>query len=186
MKFKLFLSVASGFLCLPAFSQEIPKPTLCDMTSEIIIFSCSMTNRNRNKIVSICASPKQGENNSYIEYRFGTEKKIELTYSITPQNKEIHSLYRGYARDEDIGKPDVYAYFGFENMGYFYEVENYGMTVFRNKKGVAKNNDRNDIYYRDILYGLSCDVPAIGEKSFQSNLFTEVDGKMLRVGKIHK
>ena len=60
------------------------------------------------------------------------------------------------------------------------------MTVFRNKKGVAINNDKNDIYYRDILYGLSCDTPAIGEKSFQSNLFTEVDGKMLREGKVHK
>lgn len=186
MKLKIFLFLTSSLLSLPALSQETPKSTLCNAENEIIVFSCSMTNRDKNKIVSICASAKQGETNSYIEYRFGTKKKIELSYCVTPNNKNSHMLYRGYAHSEDIGKTDVYAYFGFENMGYFYEVENYGMTVFRNKKGVAINNDANDIYYRDILYGLSCDTPAIGEKSLQSNLFTEVNGKLLRVGKIHK
>ncbi|MFA5172491.1 MAG: hypothetical protein WC426_13090 [Sulfuriferula sp.] len=186
MKLKFLLLVASSLLSLPACSQETINSTLCNTENEIVVFSCSMANRDHNKTVSICASAKQGEPNSYIEYRFGTAKKIELTYSVTPNNKETHSLYRGYAHNEDIGKIDAYVYFGFENIGYFYEIENYGMTVFRNKKGVAMNNNKNDIYYRDILYGLSCDTPAIGEKSFQSNLFTEVDGKMLRVGKIHK
>ena len=186
MKINFLLVVASSLLSLPALSQEAIKLTLCNTKNEVVVFSCSMTNRNHNKTVSICASAKQGESNSYIEYRFGTEKKTELTYSVTPNNHETHIFYRGYAHNEDIGKPDVYVYFGIENIGYFYEIENYGMTVFRNKKGIAINNDKNDIYYRDILYGLSCDTPAIGEKSFQSNLFTEVDGKMLREGKVHK
>lgn len=186
MKFKFLLLVASSLLSQLAFSHDLIKSTLCNRENEIVVFSCSITNRNHNKTASICASVKQGEHNSYIEYRFGTEKKIELTYSVTQNNKETHILYRGYANNEDIRKTDVYAYFGFENNGFFYEIENYGMTVFRNKKGVAINNDKNDIYYREILYGLSCDTPAIGDKSLQSNLFTEVDGKMLRVGKIRK
>ncbi|BBP01669.1 hypothetical protein SFSGTM_23770 [Sulfuriferula nivalis] len=77
MKFKFLLLVTSSLLSLPACSQETIKSTLCNSNTEneIVVFSCSMTNRDHNKTVSICASAKQGKPDSYIEYRFGTAKK---------------------------------------------------------------------------------------------------------------
>lgn len=79
--------------------------TLCNQ-DEKVFFSCNV---NR-KIVSICITPKRAPT-PYMEYRFGTEKKIEMTYrgdSLHPKFKRVAVTYASntatilWFRNDDI------------------------------------------------------------------------------------
>jgi hypothetical protein len=51
--------------------------TLCN-PSEIVVFSCPIA--RSTKIASVCASETLTEQKGYVQYRFGTRKKIELEF----------------------------------------------------------------------------------------------------------
>lgn len=79
--------VLLGCVCVTSLLQAA-EPTLCK-AGEISVFSCRLENA---KTMSICAStlPVRG----YVEYRFGTRSKIELTYSASIDRQD-HEFHRG-------------------------------------------------------------------------------------------
>lgn len=52
-----------------------PRPSLCSK-GEVAVFSCS----TGAKVISLCASPQIDTKSGYLQYRFGTLRKIELLF----------------------------------------------------------------------------------------------------------
>lgn len=69
----MFLSV----ILLTAFSSVGAHEGLCSDT-ESVVFNCQV--HNGEKIVSVCRSKTLTKNEGYLQYRFGTEKHLELEY----------------------------------------------------------------------------------------------------------
>lgn len=66
--------VSVFMIVLPAAAADT-RPHLCQ-SGEVPAWSCS----TGGKIASLCASTNLGESEGTLTYRFGTRKKIELTY----------------------------------------------------------------------------------------------------------
>jgi len=83
-----------SFLPTVALAEE----TLCER-NELVQFSCRI--KNSAKTVSVCSSKILNENFGYLQYRFGTPKKIELTFPSERKNTlskftwESHRPYQG-------------------------------------------------------------------------------------------
>lgn len=74
-----FMLLAFNFFVPSAFAGDTDV-TLCE-SHEDIYFSCPLPS---GKIVSVCASNNDKPSSGYVQYRYGTLKKIELVY---PQSK---------------------------------------------------------------------------------------------------
>lgn len=57
-------------------TASAPVPTLCKK-GEQILFSCKTS---KGKVLSLCGSSDLARDKGFLEYRFGTAKKTELTY----------------------------------------------------------------------------------------------------------
>ena len=75
--------------------------TLCK-SDEAIKFSCHI--ENSENIVSVCSSKNISSEEGYLQYRFGTSQKIELTFPKVMKNPtenfwwEEHHPYNGFYR----------------------------------------------------------------------------------------
>jgi hypothetical protein len=116
---------------LPTVS--LAAETLCER-NEVVRFSCRI--KNSAKTVSVCSSKILNEDSGYLQYRFGTPKKIELTFPSERKNTlgeftwESHRPYQGY-----------YDSLGFVNGEYMYTIymavgldtePSYGVTISKN------------------------------------------------------
>ncbi|QBE65929.1 hypothetical protein [Pseudoduganella lutea] len=83
------LSVCSGL--------RAENKTLCKKT-EVSLFSCGLSN---SKVVSICASENGASN--YLEYRYGTASKVELSYKADAEDKKnvFHRAEITYANNAE-------------------------------------------------------------------------------------
>jgi hypothetical protein len=141
------------FLALALFSASaIAADGLC-RDPEQTIFSC--TTDKSSKMLSVCASSTLDNADSYIQYRFGTPKKIELKFpagqkNSIPQFKFAHYFRYRVDRIELSFSAGPYRY----DVFHFYEGDveppetREGVTV---SKAGAQENDI------DIL----CEKPAI-------------------------
>jgi hypothetical protein len=68
-----------ALLC--ALSASAAPPTLC-LTAEVNVFSCGAG----KKVISVCASKDASADQGYIQYRFGSPQKVELT---VPASKSV-------------------------------------------------------------------------------------------------
>jgi hypothetical protein len=108
-------------LCCALFAPVIRsstatrKPaTLCEK-NETVIFSCGM--RQSTKILSLCGSKELGQQQGYVQYRFGQPGKVELEYPASRQNTQSAFTYARYTR------PLVtYLALRFETNGYKYAI----------------------------------------------------------------
>ncbi len=62
--------------------------TLCT-PSEKVLFSCNL--KNSKKTASVCAPTNLTSTEGYLQYRFGTQKKLELVYP--PTKKSTQELF---------------------------------------------------------------------------------------------
>lgn len=82
------------FFLTSAISMEVASaspPTLCHRDEEVF-FSCSVN----KKIVSVCATPENAQS-GYMEYRFGTTQKIEMSYRGDATHPRFNRLAVNYA-----------------------------------------------------------------------------------------
>lgn len=87
--------------------------SLCQ-ANEQVIWSCSTT---KGKIASVCASKELDADRGYVQYRFGTIKKIELVVPREKVNSQNFFTYSRYTR------PLVTLLtLSFENKGFRYEI----------------------------------------------------------------
>jgi hypothetical protein len=97
-------------LAVPAHGEE----TLCH-SDEKIIFNCRVA--ASPKIISICGSPNLDAAEGYLQYRFGTPKRIDFVFPATTSNTqqqfswEWHHPYQSFSID-----------LWFQNNGYVYDV----------------------------------------------------------------
>lgn len=89
---------------------------LCE-PEEQVVFGCN----SQGKMISLCASPDVGSNSGYMQYRFGTLDKVELTYPkerVPPKGYFWHSFASysgGYAERVRFDNTSV-QYVVFEDM----------------------------------------------------------------------
>jgi hypothetical protein len=88
--------------------------TLCT-TSERVIFNCSL--QNGKKLVSVCSSKQLTKDDGYLQYRFGTLLKTELTYPSTTKGTQAQFFWR-YMRGSEGSGGDL----SFKNNAYLYTV----------------------------------------------------------------
>ncbi len=82
--------VAASILFL--FSQLAHSQSLCK-SSERVFFSCNI----KNKVLSLCSSPNLNRNSGYVQYRFGTTRKIELSFPEKEEHPKGRFFYNGVA-----------------------------------------------------------------------------------------
>lgn len=73
--------VATAMACV---IFQVSTPVLCGSLCkprEAIIFSCSI--ENTEKVASVCGSTRLTHDAGYLQYRFGTRRKIELEFPAT-------------------------------------------------------------------------------------------------------
>jgi hypothetical protein len=169
-------SILLLFLTLSALVHEhtvfADEKTLCS-PDETIILSCPVQSK-KQKIISMCGKRIIGNNNlDYIEYRFGTTKKVEMTYRVTNDNGL--KIYRG------LDKGTYSVYFGFQVYDYFYlidvmqEIPGARMSLTITKKSTGK----------DVATILCKENNWTEDKNIKTNLLTEVDGRALIDGEIN-
>lgn len=114
--------------------------TLC-VAGEDIYFSCPL---NGGKIVSICASGNNSPDSGYVQYRYGTGKKIEIIYpglKESPRNKLFYvDATEGNAGNE-ILKFDIGSYRYFIRQAYFS-----GLLVKKNNREVFRQTCEDSRY----------------------------------------
>jgi len=78
----------------PLAASAAASKYLCH-ADEQVIFGCAVGKR----MVSLCASPKVGRDAGYVQYRFGTLARLELTYptSLEPPAEKFHISTTGYS-----------------------------------------------------------------------------------------
>ena len=72
IKFLIFF-----IILFPLVSAKSYSATLCT-ADEVILFTCNT--KTKNRIISLCGTIKTNGPTSYIQYRFGTKKRLELVY----------------------------------------------------------------------------------------------------------
>jgi hypothetical protein len=75
-------------------AQASPAESLCT-SGETVIFSCSTA---KGKVISLCASADLSKTTGWLQYRFGTPKKIELEYPETKERSAQSFKYVHYFR----------------------------------------------------------------------------------------
>ena len=103
---------------LASTTANAAEPTYLCRADERLVFGCSFKNK---KIASVCASPELSLNSGYLQYRYGTTKKIELEYPSKqepPQGKFFfsHVMYSGGGASRIRFKIDNHEYFVFDGM----------------------------------------------------------------------
>jgi hypothetical protein len=76
---RTILSALITILC--ALSASAAAPSLC-LTGEVNVFSCGAG----KKVISVCASKDAAADHGYLQYRFGSPKKVELAI---PADKSV-------------------------------------------------------------------------------------------------
>ncbi|WP_316681798.1 hypothetical protein [Ralstonia flaminis] len=89
IKIAFLMILASN--ALPVLAQSIPifDESLC-AENEDVYFSCGL--EGVRGIVSVCAKSNDSSNEGYVQYIFGTKRKIEIEYpkeGISPQQSNI-------------------------------------------------------------------------------------------------
>jgi hypothetical protein len=88
--------------------------TLC-RADEVVVFSCQF--KENKKFVSVCTSRNISDKTGFMQYRYGTEKNVELSYPDNKLNSQSKFGYDSYAR------PDLSTFIlGFDNSNYRYEI----------------------------------------------------------------
>jgi hypothetical protein len=75
----------------PAQADSGDTPRFLCAADEQVIFGCN----SKDKMISLCASPDVSSTSGYMQYRFGTPGKIELTYpdkQAAPKGNFMHSF----------------------------------------------------------------------------------------------
>jgi hypothetical protein len=67
-----------------------PAPSLC-APDEVVAFTCALP---KKKVASLCASKDAGPTTGYVQYRFGSKKKVELTFPAPKEPAAQHFLGR--------------------------------------------------------------------------------------------
>lgn len=113
------VSIFFSFQSEKTSAQTTSKMTVVKTTSlcqanEQTIWSCATT---KNKIASVCASEDLAEDKGYVQYRFGTEAKVELEFPKDRSDSPKSFKYSRYTR------PLVTMLtLSFENGGFVYEI----------------------------------------------------------------
>jgi hypothetical protein len=86
----VFLLIISALLCYPrlATAEGLCKPT------EITRFSCTIG--KSPKIASVCSSPNLTSTEGYLQYRFGTPRKIELRFPPTLEGTQTQFTFESH------------------------------------------------------------------------------------------
>ncbi len=150
MKLKLMMGVL--VLCFGARSFA---DTLCT-SNEQAIFSCTLAN---HKTASLCAPKDLKAPGLYLQYRFGTHQKIELTYPDKVENW-LHRFYQGNFRGDD-GRHGLYVKFANGSYDYF-------LYILYNDD-VADDNEQDGIavYQQDkLVRRIKCH--GLAEQEFRS------------------
>ncbi|MFL9963504.1 hypothetical protein PQR02_21015 [Paraburkholderia sediminicola] len=88
--------------------------TLCH-ADEVAVFSCQL--KENKKFVSVCTSRNISDKTGFMQYRYGTEKNVELSY---PDDKLDSQSKFGY---DSYDRPDLSTFIlGFDNSNYRYEI----------------------------------------------------------------
>ena len=77
-------------MVLVLLSAPAAKPSLC-APDEVVAFSCALP---RKKLASLCASKDAGPTAGFVQYRFGTAKKVELAFPAEKAPAAQHLLGR--------------------------------------------------------------------------------------------
>lgn len=80
---RIFSLVSIATLSLIATVGAVQAEENLCKPNERIVYNCKI--KNSHKVASLCASKQLTEDEGYLQYRFGTAKKIELTY---PEKKQ--------------------------------------------------------------------------------------------------
>lgn len=129
--FAMFLLVSHSFCGAVTNSH-----TLCE-DSEVVVFSCAMATKKR---MSLCLAERAGDR---ISYRFGTSRKIELTYSAKP-NQRDGFLYNHYFRYNADYEHIYFTIHPYEYTIFHYydatasEPESYGVVVSKDGEEQAR------------------------------------------------
>jgi hypothetical protein len=102
--------------------------------NETTLFSCSLTN---SKVASICTS--ESRTSEYVEYRYGSVAKIELSYNASPKNKK-NIFNRAEITYANNSEDTIW----FHNEAFTYSIfmptrGTPGVEVTRNKEVVARH-----------------------------------------------
>lgn len=89
--------------------------TLCTK-SEKVIFSCKV--EKSIKTVSVCGSKSLTRNSGYLQYRFGTEQRVEFVYPTT----KVSSQARFYWGEKHLMEGSFIGELTFINHGYIYTI----------------------------------------------------------------
>ena len=101
-----------GAIALDALAGTSEQRFLCS-TEETLLFGCD----SGPKMISVCASPGFSATTGYVQYRFGTPGKIELSYpeKLSPPNGHFWLSSTGYSGGAE-------AHLRFTNHGVTYAV----------------------------------------------------------------
>jgi hypothetical protein len=113
----MFYSLVGVAFCigtLYATACYSESDSLCK-TDETVVFSCAL--KGGKKTLSLCSSPKLTKKDGYIQYRFGTEKKIELEYPANRQASQKSFRFAHYSRFQ-VDRTVI----SFDRSGYTYAI----------------------------------------------------------------
>ena len=142
---------------LAVFSAQLHagdvNKSLCK-AGEAVVFSCN----TGKKLISVCASENLAANAGYVQYRFGTKEKLELSF---PDNEFHPGLYATGGNLMYSGGGG--AYMRFNNGAYSYVVYS-GIGKGWEKQGVAVEKNGK------LLSNIPCKEPSV--EGFGSEFFT--------------
>jgi hypothetical protein len=147
--------------------------TLCG-EGEINFFSCALT--KKDKIVSLCGSKDLSRNAGYLQYRFGTADKIEMT---APKEKAGAPAFE-LTRSKDAHAE--YDSFHFEIDPFVYELTSFRQFTPKNGDGyptppssdsLSVRDNRKSMKEGDVVFSSDCkgvapapvDIPEISKKT---------------------
>jgi hypothetical protein len=110
---RIFSLVSIATLSLIATVGPVQAEENLCKPNERIVYNCKI--KNSHKVASLCASKKLTEDEGYLQYRFGTAKKIELTY---PEKKQ--SSLQQFTISHYFRSMVDRTWISFENGGYEY------------------------------------------------------------------
>ena len=123
------MAVTLGITSVSAFAQS-----LC-AAHEQVLFNCKI--KDSRKLVSVCASQDLAKDRGYLQYRFGTRKKLELVFPPT----KVDTQQRFYWSEKRPYQSALYE-LAFINGGYLYTVSAYEASeVLNDIPGGAQGGD---------------------------------------------
>jgi hypothetical protein len=126
---RVAMTVTLGLSSVSAFAQS-----LCAV-HEQVIFNCQI--KDSRKLVSVCASHDLAKDRGYLQYRFGTKRKLELVFPPT----KIGTQQRFYWSEKRPYQSAIYE-LAFISGGYLYTVSAYeASAVLNDIPGGAQGGD---------------------------------------------